>query len=448
MPQTKDHVDHPLISIITVNYNGQRFIKGLLDSLYKQDYPNIEVLFVDNDSKDDSIEFVKQHFPKTKIVPNKENYGFAGGNNSAIPHCNGEYILLINNDTIVDPKWVSKIYESLVKNKADIVGPKILFYKPFVTLKITVNTFNPSKTGLSGDTRDLGCMISSDIQIKDANYDKTLFTKNCYGDESAGDLDFHWVSNKAEIKVPVDLDLDKFILKGKISVSDLQKQETIKISIGDTEIWSKQIGSTFEDFSAEISPEIIKKHARYVINNVGSTIDEKRGVGKDLGMLEDDNGQYDTPKEAESLCGCSWLVKKSIIDELGLFDASFFMYYEDSDFCWRLRKKGKKLFYCPESIVYHIHTGSSKEWSPFFRFHVERNRLMMIFKNATWGNVIHNFAAFFFKTLISSRHLLKKSTPPKIKEIIKINLKVCFNLFLHLPILPIKRYTKTKLKVK
>ena len=64
------------------------------------------------------------------------------------------------------------------------------------------------------------------------------------------------------------------------------------------------------------------------------------------------------------------------------FDARLFMYYEDLDLGWRARLAGWKCYYCPTSIMYHIHCGSSGKWSPFFTFHVERNRALVSLKNA------------------------------------------------------------------
>lgn len=105
------------ISIITVNFNGKVFLKECLSSLYAQDYKNIEVIFVDNNSKDGSVEYVKKNFPKTKIIVNKENYGFAKGNNIGYSHATGDYILFLNNDTKVTKSFLTELIKVLEKDK-------------------------------------------------------------------------------------------------------------------------------------------------------------------------------------------------------------------------------------------------------------------------------------------------------------------------------------------
>jgi GT2 family glycosyltransferase len=67
---------------------------------------------------------------------------------------------------------------------------------------------------------------------------------------------------------------------------------------------------------------------------------------------------------------------------LGGFDERFFMYYEDVDLSWRMRRNGLHIVFEPRSVVRHIHAGSSGEWSPSFRYHVTRNYRLNGFKNA------------------------------------------------------------------
>jgi hypothetical protein len=70
-----------------------------------------------------------------------------------------------------------------------------------------------------------------------------------------------------------------------------------------------------------------------------------------------------------------------MLEDVGLFDEDFFMYYEDTDLSLRAQSRGWKILYAPHAIIRHIHCGSSQEWSPFFVYHVDRNRLAMLFKN-------------------------------------------------------------------
>lgn len=105
----------PLVSVSVVNYNGRRFLPEFFVSLFGQTYRNFEVIFVDNDSADDSIEYVKANFPQVKIVENKDNSGYAEGNNIGFRHSAGEYILVINNDTILKEDLIEKLVQAFIE---------------------------------------------------------------------------------------------------------------------------------------------------------------------------------------------------------------------------------------------------------------------------------------------------------------------------------------------
>lgn len=115
----------PLVSVIIVNYNGQKWLKKCFDSLLNQTYKNFEIIFVDNNSSDDSIEFLeKNHKDKRiKIIKHKENSGFAGGNNIGIKEAEGEYVLLLNNDTWVKKSFIQDIVNFYNNNKYDVIAP-------------------------------------------------------------------------------------------------------------------------------------------------------------------------------------------------------------------------------------------------------------------------------------------------------------------------------------
>jgi GT2 family glycosyltransferase len=101
--------DEFLVSVIIVNYNGKKWLQKCLDSLFSQTYTNFEIILVDNNSSDDSIEFLRSNYSDTrlKIIEHKENSGFAGGNNVGFKYARGEYIILLNNDTWVEKNYVN-----------------------------------------------------------------------------------------------------------------------------------------------------------------------------------------------------------------------------------------------------------------------------------------------------------------------------------------------------
>ncbi len=117
----------PLVTIIIVNYNGASIIRDCLDSLSLTSYPNYEVIVVDNCSIDDSCSLIEREFSYVKLIKLPENKGYSIGNNKGILCAKGEFIVLLNNDTIVCPSWLSELMREAVKNPDCFYQPKILF---------------------------------------------------------------------------------------------------------------------------------------------------------------------------------------------------------------------------------------------------------------------------------------------------------------------------------
>jgi GT2 family glycosyltransferase len=127
------------------------------------------------------------------------------------------------------------------------------------------------------------------------------------------------------------------------------------------------------------------------IQNAGGVL-LANGAGRDRGTVlrdgrwvqEEDRGQYERVEEVFFFCGAAVLLRKAALEDAGYFDERYFMYYEDLDLSWRLRLRGWKVVYVPDSVVEHDHAASSGEWSPFFVYQVERNRPLMLLKLAPW----------------------------------------------------------------
>lgn len=99
----------PLVNIIIVNWNGEQWLPACFKSLYEQDYHNFEIIFVDNASKDGSVSWVKRYYPKTRILVNKINLGFAGANNIGYKAAKGTYVHFLNNDTYVTKTFLTEL---------------------------------------------------------------------------------------------------------------------------------------------------------------------------------------------------------------------------------------------------------------------------------------------------------------------------------------------------
>jgi len=118
----------PKISVVIVTYNNIHYTKVCLDSLFRYtEYPNYEVIIVDNASHDETPEYLKKVEKENinvTVILNKENRGFAGGNNDGLRIAKGKYIVLLNNDTIVTGGWLSCLKSTLDSDaKLGIIGP-------------------------------------------------------------------------------------------------------------------------------------------------------------------------------------------------------------------------------------------------------------------------------------------------------------------------------------
>ena len=117
----------PLVSIIVVNWNGGSVLLECLSSLSKINYPNWELIFVDNGSSDGSEREVARLFKKAKIIKNTNNIGFAPANNQAMKLARGQYLLLLNNDTKVTTNFLDFLVKrALLDEQIAVVQPKIL----------------------------------------------------------------------------------------------------------------------------------------------------------------------------------------------------------------------------------------------------------------------------------------------------------------------------------
>ncbi len=234
-----------LVSIIFVNYKGKEDdIKTCLTSLYKQTFKDFEAIFVDNDSQDSSVEFVKKNFPKVRIIEN-ENTGFAAGNNFGVKHSKGKYVFILNLDTQLDKNCLKELVECAKRNKNAVISSKILFFDQ----RNKINT-----TGIAFNYLGFG--------------------------------------------------------------------------------WCESLGKDDKDIVQE--------------------------------------------KEITFPSGAAFLIEKRIFNELGGFDESYFFYYEDTDFGWRLRLKGYKAILAPKAKVYHKYF-FGRHAKKFY--YAERNRIITIFKN-------------------------------------------------------------------
>lgn len=122
---------YPLVYVMTLNWNRINDTLDCLESMCALDYPNKRLLLVDNGSRDGTVEAVTRRFPEVEIIANKKNLGFSAGCNVGLEHALGqqaEYILLLNNDTLVDPSALNHLIE-LTGDDVGMIAPKIYYFE-------------------------------------------------------------------------------------------------------------------------------------------------------------------------------------------------------------------------------------------------------------------------------------------------------------------------------
>ena len=252
MLNKKTRKDYPLISIITVNYNHSEVTCELIESLNKISYPNIEIIVIDNNSPDDDPTIIKRKYPNVILVENPINYGFAAGNNFGLMRAMGEYVLLLNNDTVVTEDFIEPLLDKLINNPGiGAVSPKLRYFH------------TPDTIQFAGVT--------------------------------------------------------------------------------------------------ELNPRTMRNYA--------------------FGFNQKDKGQFDIDKETAYAHGAAMMVPMEVVKQVGMMSYIFFLYYEEADWCARIKKAGYKIYYVHNSLVYHRESISTGKMSALKIYYLNRNRIVFMRRN-------------------------------------------------------------------
>jgi GT2 family glycosyltransferase len=268
----------PMVCIVIVNWNGLTDTVECLESLRKISYSNYKVVIVDNYSKGNDVTALKEKFADyIDIIRNDQNYGFAGGNNIgmryAIANFQPDYLLVLNNDTVVDPVFLTAMVDVAERDQlTGVIGTKTYFYD------------EPNR---------------------------------------------------------------------------LQA------------VWGKM---NFMIGEARGHPQVIASKWR---------------------IKEIDKGQYNSIRAVDHVGGSCFMIKRSIIDNIGMLDESFSSYWEETDFFFRTRKAGYKIYYVPAAKIWHKGGRSAVKVPGIVRYYMTRNRFWFMKKHASaWQYAF--FLTYFF----------------------------------------------------
>lgn len=128
------------VTIVIPNYNGKHFMEPCLSSLSEQTYKDFHILVVDNASSDGSIEYMEENYPDIELIKLQKNYGFSKAVNIGIQHSRTPYVILLNNDTTVDTRYVEEMVKAIEKS------PKI-----FSVSSKMIQMYHPELIDSAGD---------------------------------------------------------------------------------------------------------------------------------------------------------------------------------------------------------------------------------------------------------------------------------------------------------
>jgi GT2 family glycosyltransferase len=354
----------PRVRIVVLNYDGGDMTMRCLAALERLDYPSdrVEIVLVDNGSIDGIAERVPPEHPAVVLLEPLANLGFAGGCNLGIgdPASGAyDYVALMNNDAVPEPGWLTPLVDALEADPGiGASSSKILFADRYWGVRVEAPL-----------TAGRGALVSG-LELDGVDsWDRAVFDEGFTGPDQQSAA--RWTHRAAEVRLVAGVQTPKRV---SIRLSAMSPR-TVRLATG-----GDVVAATIGPEAARLTLDL-PRQAHDVINNVGSNL-YAGGFGGDRGYLERDDGQYDEPADVFAWCGGSVLLRPAYLRDVGLFDERFFLYYEDTDLSWRGRMLGWRYRYVPTSVVRHEHAASSGEGSDLFRYFVERNRLLMLAKDA------------------------------------------------------------------
>lgn len=377
----------PFIRVIVVSFNGADLTLKCLQSLTETQWPpdRFEIVLVDNASEDDVVERCQKEFAHVHIIQSLVNTGFAGGCNlglttefdqSGAALQDFDFVALINNDATVDGAWLEEMNRVMESDsEVGAVAAKVLLTPKFSEIFVTPEGAQVEQSGfigihgvrINGSRRDDRLRFDESF-LRDATPCNSLDGAK-YWTQRGGAIRFV----ETEGDPPGSLHLEV----GMEIIGDF----SLVLDSGLTREIARPSGDANNQSPIQWVPLEVDRQSFDLINSVGCEL-FRRGFGGDRGYLERDRQQFETSVEVFAWSGAAVLLRRSYLEDIGLFDNRLFLYYEDFDLSWRGRLAGWRYMYAPGAVVRHSHAQTSVEGSDIFRFYTTRNRLLVLAKNA------------------------------------------------------------------
>lgn len=220
----------------------------------------------------------------------------------------------------------------------------------------------------------------SSLKIQSYRDYEVILVDNCSSDDSIAFVNLYYQDFVHIIKLPEN----KGFAGGNNAGITASKGMYIALLNNDTMVDREWLANLVhciqsDDSIGMVGSKILNYYRRKEIDNTGHLI-YPDGLNRGRGRLEIDRGQYDSKTDILFPSGCASLYRKDMLDEIGWFDESFFVYGDDADIGLHGRYLGYKAIYCPKAIVYHKYSGTAGRYSAMKAFYVERNRIWILIK--------------------------------------------------------------------
>jgi GT2 family glycosyltransferase len=357
------------VRAVVVNHNGGDLTIACIRSIAASDWPpdRLDIVVVDNASTDGSDEDLADAVPGTRVIRSSRNLGFGGACNVGM-HDLGEteVIALVNNDATVEPDWLAPLVQELqTDDRIGAACPKILFAGEFREIAISSSTWRPGRL----DRRDLGIWVSGvRVDGRDA-WTRAQLVRGFWGVEPpprGAHVGGQWTKGDAVLRVPAGNHIEIRLAARVPTDVRAGVLPGTELHVDATERWYTVTGD----------------RVQRVINNVGSMLtDDHHGV--DRGYLELDDERFNDREDVFAWCGAGVALRREYIEDVGFFDPTLFLYYEDLELSWRARRAGWRHRYVPESVLHHVHAATTIEGSSLKSRLEERNRLLVLTRHAS-----------------------------------------------------------------
>lgn len=374
----------PKVRVVVLNYNGGAMVVDSLRHVVASDWPSarLEVICVDNASTDGSVEVIRSALPDVEIRRNPTNLGFPG-NNTALRDLEGvEFVALVNSDAYVEPTWLRHLVDTLEADEGlGAACPKILLADRFVEVSVVAE---------DGGTP----ILLRDVVVGGQSVLGRSHTgPDTFGRRIDGRGVYEELRRSAVVRVPATGG------SGDLRVGiclESRLPTTVRVD-GGAGVMVSEVGPSGDVIRIDVPDQPFD-----VLNNVGSLVFED-GYGADRGYLERDLGQFDGPSDVFAWCGGAVLLRAAYLDDVGLFDESYFLYYEDTDLSWRGRTRGWRYRTAPHAIVRHEHSATTVKGSSLSIRQNERNRLVTVAKDGTPGQLTRQAVRYLASTASYAR---------------------------------------------